>query len=56
METLIDSGSPSTPAHYVGIPWGLELYTAISKRPDATLPLTLPPVLTRLMFDLLTSW
>jgi len=41
----------TTPAHYVEIPWGLELFEAISKRPapldapDANLPKGLPSVL-----------
>lgn len=57
--TVIDSGPPTAPAIYAGLLWGLELYTAISKRPvallrsDATPPM-LPPVPARSIFSITT--
>lgn len=49
--TLIDSGPPSAPQLYVGIPWGRELYSLIPKRPGSTITMQdLPPVLQRSRF------
>lgn len=48
---LIDSEPPTTPAHYFGIPWGLELYQAIRKKTDCTVP-ELPPILATKRFHI----
>lgn len=43
---VVDSGPPTTPALYFGIPWGWELYNLFPKRPGPTIPRhELPPVL-----------
>lgn len=48
---LIDHAEPSSPAHYAGIPWGRELYTALTKHPVT--PADLPPVLRRSILEAL---
>lgn len=49
--TLIDSAPPSSPSHFVGIPWGRELFRLLAK-PSANLT-ALPPVLQRSLFSVL---
>jgi hypothetical protein len=65
-DVFIDSGPPTTPALYVGIPWGYELFQAIPKKPGTSGRIQcLPPVLRQSIFAslredrheaLLSSW
>jgi hypothetical protein len=49
--TLFDSAPPSEPAHFIGIPWCLDLYQHLAQKPVD--PRDLPPVLRRSMSSML---
>lgn len=49
--TLIDPAPPASPAHFLGIPWGIELFRLLAQQPVA--PDALPPVLSRSIFSVL---